>query len=100
MKEPISYLSSKSSNYTDFSGVYSTSIFFQYAMDPTNDVMLAYEMNGHPLSPDHGYPIRSVIPGNSLHFSLTTGFVGGRCVKWVSKIWVSKSPSTNHYRTS
>lgn len=44
-------------------GRYATSIPYQYAMDPTNDVMLAYEMNGHPLTPDHGYPIRSIIPG-------------------------------------
>ena len=44
-------------------GAYATSIPYQYAMDPTNDVMFAYEMNGHPLTPDHGYPIRSIIPG-------------------------------------
>ena len=29
---------------------------------------------------------------------LKTGYVGGRCVKWLSKLWVSKFPSTNHYR--
>ncbi|KAI6914224.1 hypothetical protein KC318_g706 [Hortaea werneckii] len=42
---------------------YETSIPFEYAMNLTNDVLLAYEMNDVPLPPDHGYPIRVVIPG-------------------------------------
>ncbi|KAI6787779.1 hypothetical protein KC333_g8909 [Hortaea werneckii] len=42
---------------------YETSIPFEYVMNLTNDVLLAYEMNDMPLPPDHGYPIRVVIPG-------------------------------------
>jgi nitrate reductase (NAD(P)H) len=68
-------------------GKYATSIPLSYAMDPVNDVMLAYGINGAPLHPDHGYPLRSLIPS----------FVGGRCVKWLKKIWISKKPNDSHY---
>lgn len=66
---------------------YATSISFDYIMDPLNDVMLAYEMNDRPLHPDHGYPIRLIVPG----------WVGGRMVKWLKKIWISKKESTNYH---
>ncbi|KAJ9118108.1 hypothetical protein QFC22_004007 [Naganishia vaughanmartiniae] len=68
-------------------GRYATSIPFAYAMDLNNDVMLAYGINGQPLSPDHGYPLRSIIPT----------YVGGRQVKWVKKMWVSKTENSSHY---
>ncbi|KAK4992186.1 hypothetical protein LTR50_001364 [Elasticomyces elasticus] len=68
-------------------GKYATSIPFQYAMDPTNDVILAYEMNNVPLPPDHGYPVRLIIPG----------YIGGRCVKWLKKIWISDKENDSYY---
>ncbi|OCL15197.1 hypothetical protein AOQ84DRAFT_225138 [Glonium stellatum] len=68
-------------------GKYATSIPFEYAMDWTNDVILAYEMNGAPLPPDHGYPVRLMVPG----------YVGGRCVKWLKKIWVSDKENDSYY---
>jgi nitrate reductase (NAD(P)H) len=68
-------------------GKYATCIPLDYAMDPTNDVILAYEMNDVPLPPDHGYPVRLMIPG----------YVGGRCVKWLKRIWISEKENDSHY---
>jgi len=45
------------------------------AMD---DVLLAYEMNGEPLPPDHGFPLRLVVPG----------WAGIASVKWLGDIEV------------
>lgn len=55
--------------------------------DTMPGALVAYEMNEQPLSPDHGFPIRTVVPG----------FIGARSVKWLGKIIVSDKPSTNHY---
>ena len=68
-------------------GRYATSIPFEYAMDPANDVILACEMNDLPMPPDHGYPVRLMIPG----------WVGGRCVKWLHKIWVTDKENDSYY---
>lgn len=68
-------------------GKYATCIPFDYAMDSTNDVILAYEMNDLPLPPDHGYPVRVIVPG----------FVGGRCVKWLKRIWISEKENDSYY---
>src|SRR5690606_2556363 len=70
-------------------GNYGSCIPFEVAMDRSNEIILAYEMNGERLNPDHGFPIRLVIPG----------FVGGRMVKWLSRIIVSEKESDNHYYT-
>ena len=49
--------------------------------------LLADQMNGQPLTPDHGFPLRTVVPG----------YIGARSVKWLGKIVVSDKPSPNHY---
>ncbi len=49
--------------------------------------LVAAGMNGKPLPPDHGYPVRTVVPG----------YIGARSVKWLGKIVVSDRPSPNHY---
>lgn len=55
--------------------------------DSMPGALVCYEMNKEPLSPDHGFPMRTVVPG----------FIGARSVKWLGKIIVSDRPSTNHY---
>lgn len=49
--------------------------------------ILATAMNGRPLAPDHGRPLRSLVPG----------FIGARSVKWLHRIHVSERPSDNHF---
>ena len=53
----------------------------------TGSTLLATQMNGQPLTPAHGYPLRTVVPG----------FIGARSVKWLHKITVSDRPSPNHF---
>jgi hypothetical protein len=43
-------------------GSYGTSITLYKAMDVSQDVILAYKQNGRLLTPDHGFPLRCVLP--------------------------------------
>ena len=52
--------------------------------------LLATHMNGRALLPEHGFPLRSVVPG----------FVGARSVKWLGKITISDRPSPNRFVAS
>jgi hydroxyacylglutathione hydrolase len=54
----------------------------------TPDVVLADEMNGEPLRPEHGYPLRVVVPG----------YIGARSVKWLGAITVQADPSVNYFQ--
>jgi len=49
--------------------------------------LITTQMNGAPLPPDHGFPVRAVVPG----------YIGARSVKWLGRIVVSDHPSLNHY---
>lgn len=53
---------------------YTESLPVAEALHP--DTLLAYEMNGAPLSPKHGFPVRLLVPG---HF-------GMKNPKWITKI--------------
>ncbi|CAD7942342.1 unnamed protein product [Amoebophrya sp. A120] len=57
----------------------SASIPVEHALDPYGGALLAWDMNGKPLSAEHGFPLRLVVPGQ----------VGVRHVKWVTKIEAS-----------
>jgi sulfite oxidase len=53
-----------------------------------DDVLLTYEMNGEPLPPEHGFPLRAIVGG----------YVGARSVKWLSEVSVQETPSDNYYQ--
>ncbi|MGC0421944.1 sulfite oxidase [Embleya sp. AB8] len=54
-----------------------------------DDVLLAYEMNGEPLGPDHGAPVRLVVPS----------WVGIASIKWVGDIEVATQPLYSPWNT-
>jgi sulfite oxidase len=63
------------------------SIPLEKAMSP--EVLLAYEMNGSPLLPVHGFPLRVVVPG----------YIGARSVKWLRSVSVAAEPSGNYFQS-
>ena len=60
--------------------LYQRSLGLHDALMP--DVLLAYEMNGGPLLPQHGFPLRLVVPG----------WYGMTSVKWLAAIDVVAEP--------
>jgi DMSO/TMAO reductase YedYZ molybdopterin-dependent catalytic subunit len=50
--------------------------------------VLAYEMNGHPLPPQHGFPVRLVVPG----------WYGMASVKWLVSIVAVAEPFRGFYQ--
>ncbi|PFH62659.1 hypothetical protein XA68_12530 [Ophiocordyceps unilateralis] len=67
---------------------YGASIPLKKAIDPQGDVLLAYSMNDVPLPPDHGFPLRAIVPGH----------VAARSVKWLSHITLSEEESTSQWQ--
>lgn len=66
---------------------FSRSLSIEEAMNP--DVLLAYEMNGEPLSALHGFPVRLIVPG----------FYGMASVKWLQRIAVTNRRFHGYYQT-
>ena len=52
------------------------------------EVLLAWSMNGEPLSPVHGAPLRVVVPG----------YIGARSVKWLERIEVRAHPWAGYFQ--
>ena len=65
---------------------YGSSIPLSKAM--SEEVLLAWQMNGQPLPRAHGGPVRVVVPG----------YIGARSVKWVTAITVQPVPSQNYFQ--
>ena len=52
------------------------------------EVLLAWAMNGEPLAPVHGAPLRVVVPG----------YIGARSVKWLERIEVRSTPWDGYFQ--
>jgi DMSO/TMAO reductase YedYZ molybdopterin-dependent catalytic subunit len=55
-----------------------------------SDVLIAYQMNGRDLTPDHGYPLRAIVPG----------YYGMASVKWLTDIVATTQPFQGYWQTS
>jgi sulfite oxidase len=53
-----------------------------------SEVLLAWEMNGEPLAPVHGAPLRVVVPG----------YIGARSVKWLERIELRPEPWPGYFQ--
>ena len=53
------------------------------------DVLLAYKMNGEDLPPEHGFPLRAIVPG----------WYAMASVKWLQRIIVIDRAFTGYYQT-
>ena len=53
------------------------------------EVLLASRLNGAPLPPVHGFPLRTVVPG----------WTGARSVKWLGRIVLAAEPSENYFQS-
>ncbi|KAF9737119.1 hypothetical protein PMIN06_001879 [Paraphaeosphaeria minitans] len=67
---------------------YGASVPLSRVMDPKSGIILALQMNGRPLSPNHGAPVRVVTPG----------IAGARSVKWLDRVTVQTCESENFYQ--
>jgi len=54
-----------------------------------HDVLLAYRMNGNDLPPEHGFPVRAIVPG----------WYAMASIKWLQRIIVTDQPFTGYYQT-
>jgi DMSO/TMAO reductase YedYZ molybdopterin-dependent catalytic subunit len=52
------------------------------------DVLLAWEMDGRPLAPRHGFPLRLVVPG----------WYGMASVKWLASVRLVAEPFRGHFQ--
>lgn len=66
---------------------YGGSIPLDKARQP--EVLLAWSMNGKPLEPIHGFPLRMIIPG----------YICARSVKWLKQINALAHPSENYFQS-
>ena len=67
---------------------YARSLPLAKALSP--DVLLAWQMNGEPLTPAHGFPLRAVV----------SGWYGMASVKWLTRILVTDQEFRGYFQTA
>lgn len=60
------------------------------AIEKSDDVVLAWAMNGKPLSREHGFPLRAIVPGSYAMAS----------VKWLTRIHILAQTFQGYFQTS
>src|SRR5438067_12032588 len=65
---------------------FARSVPLEKAMD---DVLLAFAMNGEPLSAAHGFPLRAVVPG----------WYGMASIKWLQRMIITDQPFNGYYQS-
>lgn len=72
------FLTAMGGEHPEGEDIFTRSIPMEKVMD---DALLAYNMNGSPVSPDHGFPVRLLVPG----------WFGCNNVKWVDRMHVMET---------
>jgi DMSO/TMAO reductase YedYZ molybdopterin-dependent catalytic subunit len=81
---------STGADYGEFGGVSVEAYVKDLPIDRVNfDVLIAYEMNGEPLAPEHGFPARLVVPG----------FYGTNSVKWLTRLTLAGERASGPFTT-
>jgi len=86
---PTKYLRMTGHDADETGAPFGVSIPLEKAVDPFGDVLLATKLNGEPLTPDHGYPLRVLVPG----------FAGVRNCKWLAELELSDELHECHVDT-
>jgi DMSO/TMAO reductase YedYZ molybdopterin-dependent catalytic subunit len=58
-------------------------------LEKATDILLAYKMNGEELPPEHGFPVRAIVPG----------WYAVASVKWLRRVIVTDKPFNGYYQT-
>lgn len=55
----------------------------------SHEVIIAYKMNGQELTPEHGFPVRAIVPG----------WYGMASIKWLTQITLSETPFDGYWQS-
>ena len=84
------YVWSSGADYGTFEGDLCEAFVKDLPLDRVaDDVLIAFAMNGSPLPPENGYPVRLVVPG----------YYGTNSVKWLNRLTVSETRASGPFTT-